>query len=165
MKKTDNWRTPKEIYSDLDREFSFNFDPCPYPRSDFDGLNIEWKSCNFVNPPYSETGLWVKKAIDEYKKGKTVVMLLRLDASTIWFRSLIPIAEIRLFDDRLHFVNEEGIGSRSDHASILAVMNGSSKRLDLPVIYWRNNLKFSRSKGLKINKKIDKGLLESDSKT
>jgi len=137
MKKSDNWRTPENIYKDLDREFHFDFDPCPYPKPSWDGLKIDWGNSNFVNPPYSETGLWVKKAIKEYKKNKSVVMLLRLDASTIWFRSLIPIAEIRLFDDRLHFVNENGIGSRSDHASILAIMNGSKKRINLPIIYWR----------------------------
>ena len=135
----DTWRTPEKIYKILDQEFHFDFDPCPYPRSDFDGLEIEWKSCNFVNPPYSETELWVKKALEEHSKGKSVVMLLRLDASTKWFRDLIlPNAEVRLFDDRLHFVNEDGKASRSDHASILAVMNGSKKRLDLEVIYWRN---------------------------
>ena len=138
MKATDNWRTPKKIYEDLDREFHFDFDPCPYPRSNLDGLIIEWGKSNFVNPPYSETEKWVKKAVEEHQKGKSVVMLLRLDASTKWFRDLIlPNAEIRLFDDRLHFVNIDGKGSRSDHASILAIMNGSKKRLDLDIIYWR----------------------------
>ena len=134
-KKTDCWRTPKKIYSDLDKEFHFTFDPCPYPRSDFDGLTVEWGSSNFVNPPYSKTEKWVKKALVECKKGKSVVMLLRLDASTKWFRDLVlPNAEIRLFYDRIHFVNVDGIQSRSDHASILAIMNGSKKRLDLKVI-------------------------------
>lgn len=137
MKKSDNWRTPENIYKILDQEFHFDFDPCPYPKPKWDGLKINWGSCSFVNPPYSETGLWVKKAIEEHKKGKSVVMLLRLDASTIWFRSLLGVAEIRLFDDRLHFVNEKGVGSRSDHTSILAVMNGSKKHLDLEIIYWR----------------------------
>ena len=142
VKVSDCWRTPKQIYADLNKEFGFDFDPCPYPRSNFDGLKIEWGSCNFVNPPYSETEKWVKKALVEYAKGKTVVMLLRLDASTKWFRDLIlPNAEVRLFDDRLHFVNPDGKSPRSDHASILVVMNGSSKRLDLPVIYWRKEVR------------------------
>lgn len=26
---TDNWSTPKEIYHGLDKEFNFDFDPCP----------------------------------------------------------------------------------------------------------------------------------------
>lgn len=137
---SDLWRTPEKIYKMLDKEFHFDFDPCPYPRSDFDGLKIEWRYSNFVNPPYSETEKWVRKSIVEYSKGKKVVLLLRLDASTKWFRSLLlPKTEIRLFEDRLHFVRPDGRSSRSDHASILAIMNGSSKRLDLPVIYWRKS--------------------------
>lgn len=138
MKISDCWRTPKEIYRILNDEFQFDFDPCPYPRGDFDGLKVEWGQSNFVNPPYSETEKWIKKALKEQSKGKSVVMLLRLDASTKWFRDLIlPNAEIRLFDDRLHFVDPEGNASRSNFASILAIMNGSTKRLNLEIIYWR----------------------------
>jgi len=139
LKKSDLWRTPKKIYDDLDKEFHFDFDPCPYPKPDgFDGLKCEWGFHSFVNPPYSETEKWVKKSIDEYKKGKIVVMILRLDASTRWFRDFIlPNAEIRLFEDRLCFVNTDGKSSRSDHASILAVMDEKKKRLNLPIIYWR----------------------------
>jgi phage N-6-adenine-methyltransferase len=138
ISKSDSWRTPKDIYQELDKEFKFDFDPCPYPRSNFDGLKIDWGSCNFVNPPYSETEKWVKKAVEEHKKGKTVIMLLRLDASTKWFRNLVlPNAEIRLFDDRLHFINTKGISCRSPFSSILVVFNNSKKRLDLHIIYWR----------------------------
>jgi site-specific DNA-methyltransferase (adenine-specific) len=64
MKKSDLWRTPLEIYKLLDKEFHFDFDPCPFSSVDwdvFDGLKIEWGSCNFVNPPYSETEKWVKR--------------------------------------------------------------------------------------------------------
>lgn len=135
MKRSDCWRTPERVYNLLNSEFNFDFDPCPYPRTNFDGLKIDWGKSNFVNPPYSETEKWVKKALIEYGKGKSVVMLLRLDASTKWFRDLIlPNAEVRLFFDRVWFVNPEGKQSRSDHASILAIMNGSKKRLDLKII-------------------------------
>jgi len=138
LKASDNWRTPKNIYKILDQEFHFDFDPCPYPKPKWNGLEIGWGKSNFVNPPYSETEKWIKKALEEHKKGKSVIMLLRLDASTKWFRDLLlPNAEIRLFDDRLHFVDKDDNASRSDHASILAVMDGSNKRLDLEVIYWR----------------------------
>ena len=132
----DNWCTPKAIYDALDSEFHFDFDPCPYPRSSWDGLTIEWGRVNFVNPPYSETGKWCQKALEEHAKGKVVVMLLRLDASTKWFRDLIlPNAEIRLFYDRLSFVNPlTGKASRSDHASILAILNENPKKLNLAVI-------------------------------
>ena len=26
----DDWATPTEFYKELDKEFSFNFDPCPF---------------------------------------------------------------------------------------------------------------------------------------
>jgi hypothetical protein len=70
------------------------YDPCPY-NPDYphdskyvDGLSVEWKDKTFVNPPYSKPLLWVNKAIKENKKGKRIVMLLRMDTSTEWFKRL-----------------------------------------------------------------------------
>ena len=64
------------------------FDPCPYnPNFDIDGLNVEWVGNVFVNPPYSNVTPWIKRAIDHHNKtGHTVVMLLKHDSSTKWFR-------------------------------------------------------------------------------
>lgn len=135
MQKTgDDYRTPPEVYEYLNKEFNFDFDPCPFKAS-FNGLNIDWGVSNFVNPPYSETEKWILKSIAESKKGKTVVLLLRLDASTKWFRDLLlPNAEIRLIYDRLKFIDLEGKRSRSRFASIIAILNGSKKRLNLEVV-------------------------------
>lgn len=37
------WLTPPALYEQLDAEFHFDFDPCPYPLPDgFDGLTCEW---------------------------------------------------------------------------------------------------------------------------
>jgi len=51
----DDWATPDYFYNDLDKEFNFNFDPCPFEHDleKWDGLKIEWKERNFINPPYS----------------------------------------------------------------------------------------------------------------
>ncbi len=47
------WLTPPELYNQLDAEFSFTFDPCPYPKpDDFDGLTCEWGASSYVNPPF-----------------------------------------------------------------------------------------------------------------
>lgn len=63
-----DWKTPKSFYEELDKEFNFNFDPCPVDPK-FDGLNIEWKERNFVNPPYGrELPKWVKKSFEEREK-------------------------------------------------------------------------------------------------
>ena len=66
-KNTDDWRTPSTLYNKM---MSLNyFDPCPY-QSTFDGLTIEWKNKNYVNPPYSQLKVWIIKAIEEAKKRK-----------------------------------------------------------------------------------------------
>lgn len=83
------WLTPPELYAQLDNEFNFNFDPCPYPKpDDFDGLDAEWGSSNYVNPPFGvvmhkgkrkgATG-WARKAVEEYRKGKRVVLVYPID--------------------------------------------------------------------------------------
>ena len=77
------WLIPKEIYGPLDKEFNFDFDPCPYPFVR-DGIDIEWGKSNWVNPPFrkkdaiNEHGptAFVRKAIEEHKKGKTSVLIL-----------------------------------------------------------------------------------------
>ncbi|MDI6813981.1 MAG: DNA N-6-adenine-methyltransferase, partial [Desulfitobacteriaceae bacterium] len=72
-----NTPTPEALYRQLDAEFHFDFDPCPLPPKglrEFDGLG-EWGQSNFVNPPYNDKEKWIRKAIEQAKKGKTVVML------------------------------------------------------------------------------------------
>lgn len=67
------------------------FDPCKLSDGnlrEFDGLGSSWKNKTFVNPPYSNPMPWVKQAIIENKKGKTVVLLLKVDTSTKWFSEL-----------------------------------------------------------------------------
>jgi|TARA_Y100000310_G_scaffold102057_1_gene100227 site-specific DNA-methyltransferase (adenine-specific) len=102
--QSDDWLTPKEVYEKLDEEFEFNFDPCPYPLPEFDGLKIEWKERNFVNPPYSELKKWIKKSFEEYKKGKLVVMLIPSRTDTIaWHEYIFPYAKVRFIKGRLKF--------------------------------------------------------------
>lgn len=102
----DLWRTPlwlKEYFKDY-------YDPCP-SNPDFDGLSIDWKSPAFVNPPYSRGNvmLWVKKAIEQQQKGVYVVMLLRVDVSTNWYRFLVESdCHIAYFNERLEFQDSNG---------------------------------------------------------
>tara|TARA_R100001594_G_C4033531_1_gene261773 strand:- start:146 stop:376 length:231 start_codon:yes stop_codon:yes gene_type:complete len=55
LNHSDNWETPKELYDKLNNEFDFNFDPCPinHNTNKWDGLKIDWKERNFINPPYT----------------------------------------------------------------------------------------------------------------
>ncbi|MDD3644371.1 MAG: DNA N-6-adenine-methyltransferase [Bacteroidales bacterium] len=112
LKNSDHWATPKYLYDELNKEFNFDFDPCPL-HSDFDGLSIEWGKSNFVNPPYNriDKPKFIQKAFDEWKKGKTCVLLIPASVSTKQFHGLIlPYAGIRFVKGRIAFcgVNTKG---------------------------------------------------------
>ena len=98
-----NWKTPKAFYQALDAEFGFDFDPCP-TKPTFDGLTVDWGGTNYVNPPYSECAAWCKKAYGEFKKGKTVVMLIPSRTDTkYWHEYCMKATEIRFIKGRLNF--------------------------------------------------------------
>jgi phage N-6-adenine-methyltransferase len=106
--KSDKWGTPKEIYDPLHTEFKFNCDPCPlsWKPGDPDGLQLDWGTSTFCNPPYSNVNLWIKKAHDEWKKGKTVVMLINAITDTKAFHDYIyNKAELRFVRGRIKFVD------------------------------------------------------------
>ena len=111
------WLTPPELMNDLQGEFEFDFDACPYPKpDDFDGLTDEWKGKSiYVNPPFGsiihkgrKKGMtaWVKKALEENKKGKQVVMVYPIDK---WVLMLIEAgAKIRNLKDVRWCATEDG---------------------------------------------------------
>lgn len=116
LKENDNWATPKYFYEELNAEFNFDFDPCPFMHdtSKWNGLEVEWGSRNFINPPYSRKlkESFVKKAISESKKGKLCVLLIPVSTSTALFHDFIkPNAkEIRFVRGRIPFcgINTKG---------------------------------------------------------
>ena len=73
--KSNNWGVPPSLYEELNKEFNFDFDPCPF-QPDFDGLTIAWGERNFVNPPYDNIKPWAKKCRKEQKKGRLSVFLI-----------------------------------------------------------------------------------------
>jgi hypothetical protein len=83
MTKEKEWLIPPPIYKRLDDEFHFDFDPCPYPYQR-DGIDIDWGNSNWVNPPFRSKDAmnghgptaFVRKAIEENKKGKSSVLIL-----------------------------------------------------------------------------------------
>jgi len=85
--KSNEWPTPQALFDDLNREFNFTLDPCAtddnhkcdkYFTIKDNGLIQDWsKDVVFMNPPYGgHTAEWLKKALDESKKGATVVCLI-----------------------------------------------------------------------------------------
>jgi hypothetical protein len=83
------WITPPELLAELDAQYHFDFDPCPFPLPEgFDGLTCEWGKSNYVNPPFGSIlhqgkkkgpTAWARKAISEQAKGKRVVMVYPID--------------------------------------------------------------------------------------
>ena len=103
-----NWSTPAYIYDELNAEFHFTFDPCPL-HSTFDGLTIEWKESNFINPPYDRKTkeAFIHKAFEQSRKDRLCVMLLPVSTSTKIFHDVIlPNADIRFLRGRVKFVGE-----------------------------------------------------------
>lgn len=100
-RKSDNWATPKVMY-DFYVKNNY-FDPCPL-NSNFDGLEIIWKEKNFVNPPYSKIKEFVKKSIEEHKKGNEVILLIPARTDTKYFKKLVDYGcNIIFITGRLHF--------------------------------------------------------------
>ncbi len=74
------WLTPPALMAEMQAEFQFDFDPCPYPRPEgFDGLEVDWGQSSYMNPPFEGPTRWVRKAIAESRKGKRVVMVFPVD--------------------------------------------------------------------------------------
>jgi len=113
----DHWQTPQWLYDELDKEFNFDFDPCPI-YADFNGLEVEWGNSNFINPPYNriDKPKFIKKAFDTWQQGKTCVLLIPAATGTKQFHELIlPHAEIRFLKGRVAFV--EGLKPRDSQAT------------------------------------------------
>lgn len=112
------WLTPPELYAELDKEFHFTFDPCPYPLPEgFDGLTCEWGESNYVNPPFGSIihqgkkkgpTAWVRKAIEEQSKGKRVVLVYPIDKWVLMLLSVIGTKEVRNLGDVRWLSIEDG---------------------------------------------------------
>lgn len=118
------WLTPPKLYKRFNDIYHFDFDPCPYPKPvDFDGLTVDWGNSNWVNPPFGSIigadgkkkgpTAWARKAIEENKKGKNVVLVYPTDK---WIHYLLNAGAelISLGDVRWHSIEDntpgKGIG-------------------------------------------------------
>jgi hypothetical protein len=104
------------------------FDPCPLdPEWENCGLEMNWENCDvFINPPYSNPKPWVIKAVEtaqwnrRAENNNTIVMLLKHDSSTEWFRLLHQAgANFLMLNGRL----KHRTGKSAPFPSILAVLS------------------------------------------
>jgi hypothetical protein len=119
------WIVPPEIYEPLNKQFRFNFDPCPSPRpKNFDGLNVGWES-NWVNPPFwAGITVWVNKAIEEQGKGKTSVLIL-LDS---WVAKLLEAgSKVRSLGFRDWVHSKDQTRRKAPRPSFLFILRGKKE--------------------------------------
>jgi len=125
----DKYITPPEFLARLNTEFQFDFDPCPisWKLGDVDGLAVDWGNSTFCNPPYSNVKPWIKKAHEEWKKGKTVVMLINAITDTKAFHQYIyGQAELRFIEGRLSFIDPDKPEKRTPNVkpSMVVIFRG-----------------------------------------
>lgn len=104
--RSQEWRTPDDLYAALHAEFGFTLDPCqPYR---FDGLTCSWAGERvYCNPPYrrGQIDRWLARA----READLAVYLLPSRTGAAWWHEYVwrdnkPLAEeIRFVRGRLKF--------------------------------------------------------------
>ena len=130
------WQTPRRVFQKLDDEFHFRLDAaataanalCEYfytaEDSAFDhdwaaelidgipgkltGLSVPASNAVFLNPPYQLCKEFMKKALEESRKGITVVCLVAARMDTQWWhRYAMEADEIRILEGRVQFTHPD----------------------------------------------------------
>lgn len=114
----DQTRTPAWLFKALNQQYHFQLDAACYPETalcerfitpEIDSLAVNWvdflpslKLAPWVwlNPPYSNIGPWVDKAVIEQMNGIGTVMLVPLDKSTKWYGKAKPNQVIEVVGGR-----------------------------------------------------------------
>jgi phage N-6-adenine-methyltransferase len=132
-----NWATPHQLFDALHKEFHFQTDVCAeaenaklptYYNQATDGLVQEWSGVCWMNPPYGETGKWMKKAYESAQAGATVVCLVPVDTSTKWWWEYCSrAAEIRFIVGRLKFIDTGAVSKRNAPANFASAIIVFSK--------------------------------------
>lgn len=110
--------TPSDVVRRIEAVLDgIELDPCGHPKSpvrarrciqkEEDGLKPPWSARTvFVNPPYSETGEFVRKAAQEWRsnRAQTILMLLPVKTHFAWFQDHIQsVADVFFLRGRISF--------------------------------------------------------------
>lgn len=146
----DLWQTPKDLFNALDQEFDFDVDVCASEDNslcnmffceDHSALENEWClpydwdenpeiHSVFLNPPYSQTEVFMKRASQQAnKENLTVVALVNANTDTKWFADAVKSAnEVRLFTGRIGFIKPDGKkASGNPKGQCLIIWRGNCK--------------------------------------
>lgn len=135
--KSDEHYTPPEIIkAAIDCMGEISLDPCSnshiepnvpainHYTIDDDGLLAGWRTPHlYMNPPYSEVGMWLKKLVQECDNGNVeeAIALVKADTSTQWFQQIWANAVAVCFaHHRLAFLGESNDGNSATFASCIA---------------------------------------------
>lgn len=167
--KKDVWRTPAELHEPIaERIGGFDLDPCAGPGPEYielpgddephpdlqptdiaewnvtlptDGLTVDWYGDVFLNPPFSEKGDWLQKAVAEWRDGDADnVFIVSPDATDVaawWHEYIKPNASATFFfESRCNYIDPSDLEQASGVSFNTAVSVLGEPPEDL-VEYWR----------------------------
>jgi phage N-6-adenine-methyltransferase len=130
--KTDCWNTPPEFVGDVLKYFgTLDLDPCSNDEDNpnvpakrvyteiTNGLAHRWTANSvFMNHPYSQSDKWIPYAVSQYELGyaKEMILLIKLDVSTKWWRSVSQYSWIAV-NERMKF--GDGTGASPFQSAII----------------------------------------------
>ena len=130
--KTDCWNTPPEFVGDVLKYFgTLDLDPCSNDEDNpnvpakkvyteiTNGLAHRWSANSvFMNHPYSQSDKWIPYAVSQYELGyaKEMILLIKLDVSTKWWRSVSQYSWIAV-NERMKF--GDGTGASPFQSAII----------------------------------------------
>ena len=138
---TDELETPPWLFEQLDDVFNFELDACAsdenalcpkYFTEEDSCLAHAWVTPTWLNPPYSNPGPFLAKAITEVARGITTVALIKGDPSTKWWNLYVrDVATIKWIPRRLkHYLHDKPTPHTASFPSVLAIYWGISWRPD-----------------------------------
>ena len=130
--KTACWNTPPEFVGDVLKYFgTLDLDPCSNDEDNpnvpakkvyteiTNGLAHRWTANSvFMNHPYSQSDKWIPYAVSQYELGyaKEMILLIKLDVSTKWWRSVSQYSWIAV-NERMKF--GDGTGASPFQSAII----------------------------------------------
>ncbi len=133
----DTWLTPRFILEQLG---SFDLDPCAaavnpawvcdrYYTTNENGLSQEWKGRVFLNPPFSNTSLW----LDRHSRHADGISLVPATIeSVVWRRSVWKLAHgIFFMHGRTRFCNPDGSTTTGRPLRSIALIAWTTRDLEV----------------------------------
>lgn len=125
-------RTPNMIRLMMQLEFNFSgvVDASDNSINKKNALESDWFDSTFVVTDYSNVEVWLKKAILESEKGRTVVCLVPSRTNTHWFHDLVldTAIEVRFVKGRVTMTSKTNASSMADTIVIYTGIPNKRKR-------------------------------------